>query len=344
MKFILVMLIFCMTLFLYLHVYFHMKTSDDLEIFDIEQPSKVKLEEVCDLRQPMRMDFANDALERACARSNITNTYQAFDVYIRNVKEATCEPGDLYVPLRWKNALDVMSKDTQKQYMIASNDPFLHETGLAKTYADADSFLRPYLLACTHYDYLSGSIGAHTPFTYDIHYRNYFYVASGVAKVKLAPPKSSKYLHPYKDYHNFEFRSPVDPWSVQEEYVGDFEKIKCLEVTVQKGQLLFIPAFWWYSIEFGEENVVCSFKYDSFMSLLSTIHHHGKRFLQSQNVKRRYFPVVKEDVERKEKHPEDGNNKVKPEEEEEEPAEEEPAEEPKTQEKDKHTEPNNQKT
>jgi len=34
MKFILVTLIFCVTLFLYLHVYFHIKTSDDLEIFD----------------------------------------------------------------------------------------------------------------------------------------------------------------------------------------------------------------------------------------------------------------------------------------------------------------------
>ena len=31
MKFILVTLIFCVTLFLYLHVYFHIKTSDDFE-------------------------------------------------------------------------------------------------------------------------------------------------------------------------------------------------------------------------------------------------------------------------------------------------------------------------
>lgn len=298
MKIILVMLIFCITLFLYLHVYFHLKTSDDLEIFDIERPSKDKLEEVCDLRQPMRMDFGNDTLGRVCERSYITGNYQSFDVYIRNVKEPACESGELHVPLRWKNALDVMLKDTQKQYVIASNQHFLDETGLAKTYADADSFLRPYLLASTHYDYLTGSTGAHTPFTYDIHYRNYFYVASGEAKVKLAPPKSLKYLHAYKDYYNFEFRSPIDPWNVQEEYAGDFDKLKCLELTIQKGQLLFIPAYWWYSIEFGENNVLCSFKYDSFMSLLSTIHHHGKRFLQAQNVKKRYFPVVEEDVER----------------------------------------------
>ena len=287
-----------MTLFLYLHVFFHLKTSDDLEIFDIEQPSKDKLEEVCDLRQPMRMEFANEDLSRVCQRSYISNNYQSFDVLIRNVKETVCEPGDLFVPLRWKNALDVMLKDTQKQYIIGSNQRFLDETGLTKTYVEADAFLRPYMNAISHYDYLTGSNGTHTPFSYDIHYRNYLYVASGEAKIKLTPPKSCKYLHPYKDYYNFEFRSPIDPWNIQEEYAGDFDKVKCLEIIIQKGQLLFIPAYWWYSIEFGENNVLCSFKYDSLMSLISTIHHHGKRFLQSQNVKKKYFPVVTEEVER----------------------------------------------
>ena len=155
-------------------------------------------------------------------------------------------------------------------------------------------------MASTHYDYLTGSNGAHTPFTYDIHYRNYFYVASGESKVKLAPPKSLKYLHAYKDYFNFEFRSPIDPWDVQEEYAGEFDKLKCLEVTIRKGQLLFIPAYWWYSIEFGENNVLCSFKYDSLMSLVSTIHHYGKWFLQRQNVKRKFLPVLEKDMERNE--------------------------------------------
>ena len=298
MKFILVTLIFCVTLFLYLHVYFHIKTSDDLEIFDIEQPSKEKLEEICDLRQPMRMELANDTLENACQRSNLTNTYQSFDVHIRNVKEPTSDVGDLYVPLRWKNAVDVMENDTKGQYIIATNAGFLDESGLSKTYRDADSFIRPYMLASSHYDYLSGSVGAHTPFAYDIHYRNYLFVASGVAKIKLAPPKSSKYLSPVKDYHNFEFRSPIDPWNVQEEYAGDFEKIKCLEVNVRRGQLLFVPAYWWYSIEFGENTVVSSFKYDSFMSMVSTTDHHVKRFLQSHNVKRTHLPLVEKDVEK----------------------------------------------
>jgi len=44
--------IFCIVLFLYLHIHFHLKRSNDLEVYEIEQPSKQRLEEVCDIRQP----------------------------------------------------------------------------------------------------------------------------------------------------------------------------------------------------------------------------------------------------------------------------------------------------
>ena len=57
MKIIFSMIIFCLVLFLYLHIFFHLKTSNDLEIYEIEQPSKDKLEEICDLRQPVRFDY-----------------------------------------------------------------------------------------------------------------------------------------------------------------------------------------------------------------------------------------------------------------------------------------------
>jgi hypothetical protein len=48
--------IFCLILFFYLHIQFHLKTSDDLEIYEIDQASKDKMEEICDLRQPVLLD------------------------------------------------------------------------------------------------------------------------------------------------------------------------------------------------------------------------------------------------------------------------------------------------
>ena len=49
--FIIIFLIFCIVLFLYIHVFFHVKTSNDLEIYDIELPNKEKFEEICNLKQ-----------------------------------------------------------------------------------------------------------------------------------------------------------------------------------------------------------------------------------------------------------------------------------------------------
>ena len=43
-------------------------------------------------------------------------------------------------------------------------------------------------------------------------------------KIKLSPPKSKKYLYSYNDYENFEFRSPINPWNVEKQYISDFDK------------------------------------------------------------------------------------------------------------------------
>ncbi len=38
--------VFCAILFFYLHIQFHLKTSDDLEIYEIDNASKERVEEI----------------------------------------------------------------------------------------------------------------------------------------------------------------------------------------------------------------------------------------------------------------------------------------------------------
>ena len=40
MQFLVGVLVFCIVLFIYLHVNYHLKTSDDLEVFEVEQPRR----------------------------------------------------------------------------------------------------------------------------------------------------------------------------------------------------------------------------------------------------------------------------------------------------------------
>lgn len=285
MNIIFSILIFCIVLFIYLHVHFHLKTSDDLELYEIELPSKTKLEEICDIRQPVVFNFENERIIETCQKKTIIDTYGAFDIKIRNIKDVT-DDSEMYIPLAFASALKVLKEDTNEKYISENNSDFLEETGLVKSFAYNDEFLRPPMVSNCLYDFSCASDHCKTPFRYEVNYRNYFLVSEGEVKIKLAPPKSIRYLYADKDYENFEFRSPINPWKVQEKYKPDFDKIKCLEVTVTKGKMIFIPAYWWYSMEFTSNTSLCSFKYRTYMNNIAILPQLFMRFLQRQNVKR----------------------------------------------------------
>jgi hypothetical protein len=161
------------------------------------------------------------------------------------------------------------------------------ETGAQKNMSYNDEFLRPFLVSNCNYDIMMGSAGVETPLRYEINYRNYFLVTQGSLKVKLAPPKSGRYLYPVKDYENLEFRAQVNPWNPQAKFRADFDKVKCLEIVLTPGKFLFIPAYWWYSFKFAENTSVSSFKYRTYMNNIAISPHIFMYALQNQNVERK---------------------------------------------------------
>jgi hypothetical protein len=74
--------VFCLVLFIYLHVQFHLKTSNDLEIYEVDQASKDKLEEICDIRQPVLFDFENQKIIETSNKDYILSNYHAFEIKI----------------------------------------------------------------------------------------------------------------------------------------------------------------------------------------------------------------------------------------------------------------------
>lgn len=150
-----------------------------------------------------------------------------------------------------------------------------------------DEFLRPNLVSNCNYDVMFGSVNVETPFRYEINYRNYFMVTQGSIKIKLAPPKSSRYLYPIYDYESFEFRTPINPWTPQPKFRADFDKIKCLEIILTPGKYLFIPAYWWYSFKFSENTSVSCFKYRTYMNNIAISPNICMYALQNQNVERK---------------------------------------------------------
>lgn len=268
-----------------------MKTSNDLEVYEIDQPSKDKLEEVCDLRQPVLFDYANERLMESCTLNAIRSSYGAFDVRLRNVKDAPDEADatELYVPLTLHAVAESFRSDKESRYISENNGDFLEETGLVKTFKYNDAFLRPPMVSKCMYDVVCASPGTTTPLRYELNYRNYYLVTQGSVKMRLISPHASKYLYPVSDYDNFEFRSPVNPWKVQPEYCADFDKIKTMDVELRVGQIIYIPAYWWCSIKFPETqpiSTICTFKYRTYMNTISVLDKICLWLLQQQNVKR----------------------------------------------------------
>ena len=282
-------LIFCIVVFVYLHIQFHLKTSEDLEIYELEETSKDRLEEICDLRQPVLFEFECSNVLQAFDPMRLLKQYHAFEIKVRNVKESEDIhiSSELYVPFPLKEAMTLFEEDKFSQYITERNEDFLNESGIIKVLQNNDSYLRPYMVSNCNYDILTGSNKTVTPFRYELNYRNFFLCTKGSVKIKLSPPHSIKYLHPIYDYENFEFRSRINPWSVASNYKKDFEKIKCLEVILEEGKSIFIPPYWWYSIEFSANPsfVVC-LKYKTYMNNVAILPYTGMYFLQNQNIKR----------------------------------------------------------
>ena len=286
--------IFCIVLFLYIHIVFNYKKSNDLEVYEIEEPSKEKLEEICDIKQPILFNIYNSNLEDTFNYSYLLNNYNSFDVKIRSKDSIYNESGgDLYLPYTFEKSNELFKNDNCGNYFSQNNQDFLEETSLSKIFKYNDQFLRPFMQCFSEYDILLGSCNSITPLKYDIFNRNYFFLSNGSVKITLIPPNMYKYLHVEKDYEYFEFKSKINPWEIDSKYKSDYDKIKPLEITMVKNNIIYIPPYWFYSIKILEnETVILNFKYQTYMSTLSIANELFIKYLQNNNIKHNLFKTV----------------------------------------------------
>jgi hypothetical protein len=285
-KYFIAIFIFLIVLFLYLHIHHNLVCSNDLEVYTVNEPSKDKLEEICNVKQPFIFQWYNKELLDKCTLTSLDDDYSVFDIQLRDTSNTDYNT-EIYLPFLLKETINIFRNDKHGKYISENNKDFLTETGVIKNFKHSDSYLRPPLVSKCQYDFMFGSINSMTPLKYELNYRNYFYVTNGECVIKLIPPHYTKYLYLQKDYDNFEFRSSINPWNVQKEFKIDYEKTRCIDIRLKKGDVLFIPAYWWYSIKFTKMASICTFKYRTFMNILAISPYLVMSFLQGQNIKRK---------------------------------------------------------
>ena len=273
------------------------KISEDLEIYEMDYSNNVHLQEVCEIRQPVLFQFnsIHSHLFQDISPKNIAK-YGSYDVKLKDLHDYTngdtVDTVDAFT-ISLNNTIKLMENDNIAHYFSENNEDFLEETGLIKSIKSMDEFLKPLFNVNTKYDLMFGSPNAVTPLRYHNNYRQFLCVVSGKIHVKMTPWKSSKYLHPIKDYDNYEFRSPIHPIAPLAQYITDFEKTKFLEFDVSEGFILYIPPYWWYSIQYTCEKptFVCGVSYNTVMNCISNVHDLGLYWLQQQNITKKITKI-----------------------------------------------------
>ncbi len=277
---------------MYLHIIAQWKKSEDLEIYETDYVSPSQLQETCDIRQPFLFRFREQAKPYYSKLSTNLSKNDTIDVNIKDTREywsigQLTTPETVALPLH--SARKLLETDTSGKYVSEQNDEFLEESGLDATMATMDWAFRPQFTIATKYDITFGSAGATTPLRYHTHSRMFLAPVTGKIHVKLTPWKSAKYLHGIKDFDTYEFRSPVNVYSPQSQYVSDMERLRCIDIEVSAGTVLYIPPYWWYSLKFSSDTntIVGGFVYNTVINALANIPDWSMYFLQQNNITRK---------------------------------------------------------
>tara|TARA_B100001287_G_C22686548_1_gene534136 strand:- start:16499 stop:17629 length:1131 start_codon:yes stop_codon:yes gene_type:complete len=305
--------IFIVILFLYIHIANQFKKSDDLEIYETDFTSTKHLEDVCELKQPVLMNMVNitpnlfsDIVPENIARfsSHDVNIKDCNDYY----KEDTSSIDSVLLPFH--TTIKFLESDKNAHLFSENNGEFLEESGLIKKIKSVDNVLKPSFTINSKYDLWFGSCGTSTPLRYHTDSRQFLFITTGKIRVKMTSWKSTKYLHPYKDYEKYEFRSLVHPIKPDSMYLNDHEKTNFIEFDVKPGYLLYIPSYWWYSITYLDDpsTYICSITYNTFINYVSNSWDLSIYFLQQQNIKQKppkninYEEVLANNEEKEETH------------------------------------------
>lgn len=298
--------IFVGILFLYIHITAQWKKSEDLEIYESDFRSRSQLQEVCDIRQPFMIRMReHNPLFYERIRIDQLHKHDPVDVSVKDVRDYLNPHMNTVdsIPMQFHSAVRLFESDTGAKYVSEHNSEFLDETGLDSIFATFDWAMKPDFTVYTNYDVLFGSRRANTPMRYHTHSRHFLAPTTGRIHVKMAPWKSSKYLHPVKDYDAFEFRSPVPVWAKPgtvfggspgtqppSQYAHDLEKVRMLEFDVVEGYVLYVPPYWWYSVQFSSDSTttVGSITYSTAMNSLANLSDWSVYYLQQNNITRKF--------------------------------------------------------
>ena len=259
----------------------------------MDYTTNTELQKVCSIRQPILFNcppfFENLSIDV------IKESLMGRDIKVKDTDDYWIPTNTSvdYITLSYDSFEQLKNTDTRGHFFTEGNSDVIGEsTELSSVFSKIDPYLKPYFVVQTKYDIMSGSEKCKTPMRYHKDERKYLIVTNGSINVQLTPWRSRKYLHECKDFENYEFWSPVRISNPQSEYTEDSSKIRFVECIVPMGSVLYLPPYWWYSIEFSKDTMVSIATYNSTMNIIANVPSIGRYYLQFHNTKKRILPIM----------------------------------------------------
>ena len=146
------LLIFLVIVFLYIHIYNHLDTSNYLEIYKVDEIPKEKFEELCNLKQPLIINTV--PINNNVTIQKLISNYSGFDIKIMNINQCynqsheqfniDSSPSDisninpLPLPIKINTAIQLFNNDISGIYYSEYNSDFIQETTLEKNFENID--------------------------------------------------------------------------------------------------------------------------------------------------------------------------------------------------------------
>ena len=273
-------LLFFIICIFYFHIQQRWKTSEDLEIYEYEYSTYEGLQETCKCKQPFLFYFTNNPPPKPS---------QLEYIHIRDTREQNAKTNNDTLLLSFHSGYALMETDKASHFYSYRNyQEIQNNTDLYKWFSSIDSLLKPSLHYSSKYDLLYGSKKACTTTTMYYESHNFLYLPSDTnnsfVRVRMTPYKSRTFFDVNSDYVNYEF------WTDFNLFDDNHTEVKSIDFLLQREQVLFIPAYWFYSIEFQEkESEVCLFRYTTYPNLFANAKHTCLYLMQQQNIEEQWL-------------------------------------------------------
>jgi hypothetical protein len=264
--------IFILVIFLYVHIVVQYKSGEDLDVYEIDYYDNTNLQKLCDALQPFLFHYLEvfpDLRDQEMPKQWI--------LY---------EKGDPVHPF------EVPRKQARIAMSTVGKDKNYYSETPIEDFTVLDSYLKPAFTMQREYAVLGGTNQTTTPFVYHCNSRRFLVIQDGEICLKMAPwKKNIKNLYEIHDYQNGQIRSLMDVWSPSAQYRRSWEKIEFVEVVAKKGQVIYIPPFWGYSIKYQEPRTqVLQLTYSTIFNRIAFIGDIIQCQLQKENTVYKKWP------------------------------------------------------